>query len=176
MQKPTRAALIAAAAGALATLPGLWSGTLWDNSETTYGEVAREIVLRGDWIVMHQNNAPWFVQPPLYFWIGALFIKVLGLNAFALRLPSAVATIAMAAATAYAVVRSGGERAAAYAGIVLSTCLLQAVLGRLAVMDALLDLCVTLAILWWYRALETGRGGYAVAGCVACAFGTLAKG
>lgn len=174
--QPGRAALLAAAVAALLTLPGLWSGTLWDNSETTYGEVAREIVLRGDWIVMHQNGAAWFVQPPLYFWIGAIFIKILGVTSFALRLPSALATIAAGAVTAYAVARARGERCGLYAGVVLSTCLMQAVLGRLAIMDALLDLAVTVAIFWWYRALRTGSAGYAVAGWAACGFGFLAKG
>lgn len=173
---PARAALLASAAAALLTLPGLWSGTLWDNSETTYGEVAREIVLRGDWIVMHQNAAPWFVQPPLYFWLGAIFIKLFGVTSFALRLPSALATIAAGGITGYAVARSRGERAGIYAGIVLSTCLLQAVVGRLAIMDALLDLCVTLAIFWWFRALQTGGTAYFLAGWAACGLGFLSKG
>jgi hypothetical protein len=49
---------------ALATLPGLGIGTLWDNSETAYGEVAREILIYHDPIVLHLNGQPWFVQPP----------------------------------------------------------------------------------------------------------------
>ena len=68
---PARAALLGAFLAALVTLPGLGTGTLWDNSETAYGEVAREILLTHDWVVMHLNAAPWFVQPPLYFWIAA---------------------------------------------------------------------------------------------------------
>ncbi len=176
MQKATRAALLGGAAAALVTLPGLWSGTLWDNSETTYGEVAREVVLRGDFIVMHQNAAPWYVQPPLYFWIGAVFIKLLGTTAFALRLPSALATIAMGALTGYAAARALGSRTGIYAGVVLSTCLMQAVIGRLAIMDALLDLCVCAALFCWLRALLTGRQRDFVAGWIACAFGFLAKG
>lgn len=176
MQKATRAALFAAAAAALVTLPGLGAGTLWDNSETTYGEVAREIVLSGDWIVMHHNGAPWFVQPPLYFWIGAIFIKLFGLSALALRLPSALATIGMGAVVAYILVRRSGERAGLYCGIILSTCLMQAVIGRLAIMDALLDLSVALTILWWLSALQSGRVLPFVAGWIACAFGVLAKG
>ncbi|MGB6602294.1 MAG: hypothetical protein WBE77_14565, partial [Candidatus Cybelea sp.] len=58
---PARAAWIGAIVAALVTLPGLWVGTLWDNSETAYGEVAREILLTHDWIVMHLNGVPYFV-------------------------------------------------------------------------------------------------------------------
>ncbi|MHB8177524.1 MAG: ArnT family glycosyltransferase [Vulcanimicrobiaceae bacterium] len=176
MSKPLRAALVGAAIAALATLPGLGVGTLWDNSETAYGEVAREILLTGDWIVMHSNGHPWFVQPPLYFWIAAIFAKLFGVTSFALRLPSALATIAMGGMTGYAVARQRGTRAGIYAGVILSTCLMQAIMGRLAIMDALLDLAVSLSIFWWFRALETGRDRYAVYGWIAAGFGFLAKG
>ena len=171
-----RAALIGALVAALATLPGLGGGTLWDNSETAYGEVAREILLTHDWIVLHLNGAPWFVQPPLYFWIAASFARLFGVSEFALRLPAALATIAMSAAVGYVVVRVATPRAASIAVVVLSTALMQAVVGRLAIMDALLDLAVTLAILAWFGALRTGSSRLWYLGWLAVALGTLAKG
>jgi len=176
MERPARAAFVGAIIAALITLPGLGVGTLWDNSETAYGEVAREVLLTHDWVVMHLNGAPWYVQPPLYFWIAALFVKAFGLSAFALRLPSALATILMGAMTGYAVSRQAGTRIGVYASIVLSSCLFQAVIGRLAIMDALLDLAVALAIFWWFRSLETGRNRYFVYGWIAAGLGFLAKG
>jgi 4-amino-4-deoxy-L-arabinose transferase-like glycosyltransferase len=178
---PARAALLGALFAALVTLPGLGIGTLWDNSETAYGEVAREILLTRDWVVMHLNGQPWFVQPPLYFWIAAGFAKLFGATAFALRLPSALATIMMGGAVGYATARIAGERAGMIAAIVLSTSLMQAIVGRLAIMDALLDFAIAAAVLWWYRAFEpTGsarrRDTAFVCGALALAVGTLAKG
>lgn len=171
-----RAGLIGAAIAALVTIPGLGSGTLWDNSETAYGEVAREILLTHDWIVMHLNGSPWYVQPPLYFWIAALCAKIFGLTSFALRLPSAFATIGMGFALTYTVARSFGTRAGIYAGVALSTCLMQAIVGRLAIMDALLDLAVTISVLSWFRALRTGESRQVWIGAFAAALGFLAKG
>ena len=176
MQKPWRAALIGAAVGALVTVPGLGNGTLWDNSETAYGEVAREILLTHDWVVMHLNGAPWFVQPPLYFWIAAICAKLFGIGSFALRLPSALATVAMGGMTAYAVTRQVGSRAGIYASVILSTCLTQAIVGRLAIMDGLLDLSIAFTIFWWFRAVQTGRDTYFIYGWIAAALGFLAKG
>jgi 4-amino-4-deoxy-L-arabinose transferase-like glycosyltransferase len=178
---PARAAILGALLAALVTLPGLGIGTLWDNSETAYGEVAREILLTHDWVVMHLNGQPWFVQPPLYFWIAALFAKALGPSALALRLPSALATIAMGGAVGYATARIAGERAGTIAALVLSTSLMQAIVGRLAIMDALLDFSVAAAVLWWYRAFEPSgsarrRDTAFVCGALALAVGTLAKG
>ena len=132
-----RAAVIGALVAATITLPGLGVGTLWDNSETAYGEVAREILLTHDWVVMHLNGVPYFIQPPLYFWLGAIF-SCFGATPFALRLPSALATIVLGAFTGYAVARQAGTRVGIYAAVILSTCLMQAVIGRLAIMDALL--------------------------------------
>ena len=175
-ESPIRAAFVGAVAAALITLPGLGVGSLWDNSETAYGEVAREILIRHDWVVMHFNSVPYFVQPPLYFWLAAAFAWLFGITSFALRLPSALATIALAAATGYAVARQAGTRAGVYASVILSSSLMVAVIGRLAIMDALLDLTVALAIFWWFRGLETGRDRYFVYGWVAAGFGFLAKG
>jgi 4-amino-4-deoxy-L-arabinose transferase-like glycosyltransferase len=182
---PARAALLGALFAAIVTLPGLGNGTLWDNSETAYGEVAREILLTHDWVVMHLNGHAWFIQPPLYFWLAALFATVLGAGETAMRLPAALATIAMGAATGYATARIAGGRAGTVAAVVLSTSLMQAIVGRLAIMDAMLDLFVTAAILWWFRALEPpdpqglapGKRSTAfLLGAVALALGMLTKG
>ena len=176
LPSPARAAFVGALIAALVTLPGLGIGTLWDNSETAYGEVAREILLTHDWIVMHLNAIPWFIQPPLYFWVAALCVKAFGLHSFALRLPAALATIAMGMMTGYAVARQANTRTGIYASVILSSCLMQAVIGRLAIMDAMLDLFVALTIFWWFRALETGRDRYIVYGSIAAALGFLTKG
>lgn len=176
MERPARAAFVGAIIALLITLPGLGVGTLWDNSETAYGEVAREILLFHDWTVMHLNGQPWFIQPPLYFWIAAIFAKLFGVTAFALRLPSALATVVMGAMTGYAVARQAGTRIGIYASVVLSSSLMQAVIGRLAIMDALLDVAVALTVFWWFRALEAGRDRYFIYGWIAAGFGFLAKG
>jgi 4-amino-4-deoxy-L-arabinose transferase-like glycosyltransferase len=176
MERPARAAFVGALIAALITLPGLGVGTLWDNSETAYGEVAREILIAHDWVVMHLNGHPWFVQPPLYFWIGAFFAKIFGVTSFALRLPSAIATVLMGGMTGYAVARQVGTRIGVYASVILSSCLMQAVIGRLAIMDALLDMAVALSVFWWFRALESGRDRYFIYGWIAAGFGFLAKG
>lgn len=174
---PVRAAVLGALFAALMTLPGLGNGTLWDNSETVYGEVAREVLLTHDWVVMHLNEAAWFVQPPLFFWVAAISAKLFGIGAFAMRLPAALATVGMGAVLGFATARVAGTRAGTLAALVLSTCLMQAILGRLAVMDALLNLCIVVAMLCWFRAFgERAHGGAFVAGAVALAFGTLTKG
>lgn len=171
-----RAGVIGMVAAALTTLPGLGAGTLWDNSETAYGEVAREMLATGDPVVMHFNGAPWFVQPPLYFWAAAFLAKLVGVSALALRLPSAFATIAMGAVVGLCAGRLVNSRVAIFASVILTTSLMQAVLGRLAIMDSLLDLAVTLTILALFVAFRNGRERYWYAAWIVAALGFLTKG
>jgi 4-amino-4-deoxy-L-arabinose transferase-like glycosyltransferase len=176
-----RVGLFGALVAALITLPGLWVGTLWDNSETAYSEVAREILLLHDAIVMHLNAAAWFIQPPLYFWLAATSASIFGGTTFAYRLPSALATMAMSAAIAVYVRRYLTSKAARYTALILSTMLMQAVIGRLAIMDALLDACVMISILAWSRAVRGDhsaqvRGASCIIGAIIAALGVLTKG
>ncbi|TAM92717.1 glycosyltransferase family 39 protein [bacterium] len=170
------AAAIGAAVAAAVTLPALGAGTLWDNSETAYGEVAREILVTHDWLVMHQHLQPWFIQPPLYFWLAAIAAKLFGVTPFALRLSSALATIAMGAMAGWVGARRGGLRTGIFSALILSTALEQAIIGRLAIMDALLDLCLMATTILWYRAAEEDDGRSFIWGWAWAALGTLAKG
>ena len=80
--------------------------SLWDPWETHYGEVAREILARDDWISLWWCQENWFWSKPiLIFWSDALSMGALGIDfspdsqmfhsEWALRLP--IITMAMTA-------------------------------------------------------------------------------
>lgn len=67
----------------------------WD--EGIYAEIAREMLVGGTlhaWLVPHWNGHLWFEKPPLQMWLTACSLRLFGINAFAARLPSALAGIA----------------------------------------------------------------------------------
>ncbi len=171
-----RYALWGALFAALTLVPGLGAGTLWDNSETAYGEVAREVLIYRDPVVMHLNGQPWFVQPPLYFWVAALFAKIFGTSEFALRLPSALATIAIVAGVGYGVARVRGGRASIFSSLVASTMLINVIVGRLAIMDAMLDAAIAAAIAGTYAALRGSSIAWWYLAWAAAGLGSLTKG
>jgi len=45
---------------------------LWAPDEPRYGQVAREMLESGDWLVPHANGRPYAEKPPLYWWGAAL--------------------------------------------------------------------------------------------------------
>ncbi len=60
-------------------LPTLGSASLWDPWETHYGEVAREILSRDDWVSLWWVQEGWFFSKPiLNFWMQALAMASMG--------------------------------------------------------------------------------------------------
>jgi 4-amino-4-deoxy-L-arabinose transferase-like glycosyltransferase len=151
-------------------------GSLWDNSEPTYGEIVKELFRTGDWLTLHFNFQPWFIHPPLWFWTTALSVKVFGLNEFALRFPAAVFGVATAVATYAAGRRLYGEVAGLLAALAYGTSLEVIVLSRLAILDSMLLFFTTVATFWIFFAVaDNNRRSFWIA-IVAAALGTLTKG
>jgi len=68
-------------AASVLLLPCMGSSTLWDPWETHYGEVAREILARDDWISLWWAQDGWFWSKPILdFWIQAIFMATLGVH------------------------------------------------------------------------------------------------
>jgi 4-amino-4-deoxy-L-arabinose transferase-like glycosyltransferase len=67
------------AIGAFLYFPAMGLQSLWDPWETHYGEVAREILSRDDWISLWWAQDGWFWSKPiLNFWIQSLSMASLG--------------------------------------------------------------------------------------------------
>ena len=154
----------------------LGAGSLWDNSEPTYGEIVKELFRSGDWLTLHLNYQPWNTHPPLWFWTAAASALVFGLNEFALRLPSALFGIATAYATCRAGCRLYGSASGVTAAVAVGASLEMIVLSRLAMMETALIFFMTVAFFWSYFAVRDGDRRALWIAAVAAALGTLTKG
>jgi 4-amino-4-deoxy-L-arabinose transferase-like glycosyltransferase len=85
-----RPALAIFACSLLLFCSGTWILPLTDRDEPRFAEASREMLQRGDFIVPHFNGDYRFDKPPLIYWAQAACYKLLGENAFAARLPSAL--------------------------------------------------------------------------------------
>jgi 4-amino-4-deoxy-L-arabinose transferase-like glycosyltransferase len=79
----------------LAFLWNLGSIGLIDETEPLFAEAARQMTVTGDWITPYFNGATRFDKPPLIYWLMAICYKLIGVNEWAVRLPSALAAIAL---------------------------------------------------------------------------------
>lgn len=70
---------------------------IWDESRLAIN--AYEMLNNNNFVVTHYDGKPdmWNTKPPLLVWIQVGFMKILGVNELALRLPSALAALATCA-------------------------------------------------------------------------------
>ena len=126
---------------------------LVDPDEARSALAARLMAERGDWLVPHlpavfhhdYRHDPlegdvmvYWDKPPLYFWLSAAAMRVLGPTALAARLPAGLAHIAMVLLVYAAGRKLRGGRAGLLAGIIAATAPLPLVLAHVARMDSLL--------------------------------------
>ena len=102
-------------------LANLGSAALWDNDETLYTTIAREMSVRGDWIVPTFNASLFPEKPPLMFWLMMGSFKLLGVNELAARLPAAILAIGTALATYHLARRLFSANVGFWAGLVVSS-------------------------------------------------------
>ena len=69
---------------------GLGQFGLIGADEPRYAQVAREMLLRRDWITPVLGGQPWLEKPPLYYWQTMLAYRIFGVSDWAARLPSAI--------------------------------------------------------------------------------------
>lgn len=81
--------------GGLSLLWQLGSTGLVDETEPLFAEAARQMTVTGDWITPYFNGETRFDKPPLIYWCMAFFYQTLGVNEWSVRLPSALAAIAL---------------------------------------------------------------------------------
>ncbi|EAW33621.1 glycosyltransferase family 39 protein [Lyngbya sp. PCC 8106] len=79
----------------IAFLWNLGNTGLVDETEPLFAEAARQMVRTGDWITPYFNGETRFDKPPLVYWLMAVGYQVLGVNEWAVRLPSALAAITL---------------------------------------------------------------------------------
>lgn len=121
-------------------LPMLGSFSLSDPWETHYGEVAREMLARNDWISLWWAQDGWFWSKPIFdFWIQGLSFATLGVRympdqmlmavssdrwpqpEWAARMPVFLITLLGGYLLYAGVARAAGRRAGFLAGVVLTT-------------------------------------------------------
>jgi 4-amino-4-deoxy-L-arabinose transferase-like glycosyltransferase len=94
---------------------------LIDVDAAQYASIAREMCDSNSWLIIHHKQADYLDKPPLLFWLSALSFKIFGINHFAYRLPSILATFLGLYAT-YALGRKlYDEKTGQIAALILAT-------------------------------------------------------
>src|SRR5438445_20751 len=143
--------------------------------EPRYAQIAREMLVRHDWITPTLDGGPWLEKPALYYWQAMLAYHIFGVSDSAARLPSAIDATLMIFAVYYFLrrFRPGFELDGA-----LMTASLAGVIGfaRAASMDMPLSAAFTIALLAWFAWYESGSKRFLTLFYAFLGLGMLAKG
>lgn len=157
---------------------GLGTPAFMDN-ESRYAEVAREMLLSGDWITPRLNFTVFLNKPPLAYWLTALTFEAVGLNESA-RLWVALTALATLWVTFLLGQALGGSRVGLLSSLVLLTSAGFFLEGRTLRPDLLLVLLVSTALLGFLKASQAetvrARTLWVYLGAFALALSVLTKG
>ncbi|VXD25567.1 Glycosyl transferase, family 39 [Planktothrix serta PCC 8927] len=73
----------------LAFFQNLGNWGLLDETEPLFAEASRQMLVTGDWITPYFNQETRFDKPPLIYWLMTIFYRIVGVNEWGVRLPSA---------------------------------------------------------------------------------------
>ena len=143
--RPLRLTIYAVLA-AILYLPGLGKPALWEPDEGRYAEIAREMVVSGDYVTPRDDFELYFEKPPLVYWANAASIKIFGVNEFAVRLPAALFSVGQVVVTAALAEVMFGATAGFFAALVLALSPLFFGFARFATLDPALAFFLTAAL------------------------------
>ena len=160
----------------------LGAAPLTDFDEGAFSEASREMLARGELVSPWLFDQPRVDTPPFFHWIQMSAMRVIGLDALAARLPSALAGLAWVLVIAAWSWSLGGRDlvSAAFGASIASTSLFLPLFARMATPDATFDALLALTFLACWHALVARndpiarRWGRAAA--VVVALGLLTKG
>ncbi len=67
---------------------GALFGAVMELDGALYASIAKNIVVKNDWLNLYVRGSDWLDKPHLPFWIIAISFKLLGISSFAYKLPS----------------------------------------------------------------------------------------
>jgi len=141
---------------------GLFSPGLLDDVDSVYIEIAREMMLRHDYVTPYINGIRFFDKPPLMYWMAAGSMHIFGIHDWAARLPLALAVLALLLAVYALGIRlfsgispaTSPDRAGFYAALAMATSIGPYLYTRFYIPDILLALWMTLAVHLFLIALD----------------------
>ncbi|HZE24568.1 MAG TPA: glycosyltransferase family 39 protein [Blattabacteriaceae bacterium] len=135
--------------GCIISPPGLM-----DDVDAVHGQIARNMVQSGDWVIAHLDGVPYMEKAPLPYWLIAICYLLMGVHDWVARIPTAIAAVLLCFVTARYGAWAFGRRAGFYAGLVLATSIGLFLFTRILIPDVMLTLTITICFMAFQRAMN----------------------
>lgn len=115
--------------------------------EARYGEISREMLITGDFIVPRLNGLRYFEKPVFGYWLNAASMALFGDNGFSIRFPSALA-VGLTALIIFLIVKRfhGSDKVALLSAFIYMTFIEVYGVGTFCALDSLLTFFLAAAL------------------------------
>jgi 4-amino-4-deoxy-L-arabinose transferase-like glycosyltransferase len=127
---------------------------LMDDVDAVHGQMARNMVQSGDWVIAHLDGVPYMEKAPLPYWLIAICYLLLGVHDWVARIPTALAAVLLCFVTARYGAWAFSRRVGFYAGLALATSLGLFLFTRILIPDVMLTLAITVCFMAFQRAMN----------------------
>ena len=148
-------------------------------NEGLYAEIAREMLLTGNYIIPQLNFVPYLEKPPMLYWLIAASYHLLGISTFAARLvPVTAGTLTCLAVFGFCKLINFAKMGW-FAAIILAASAGFIIISRVIIFDMILTFFFTSALLSFYLWFQKNNRfylwfAYALLGCAFLTKGVVA--
>jgi 4-amino-4-deoxy-L-arabinose transferase-like glycosyltransferase len=128
--------------------------SLVDDVDAMQAQVARNMLVSGDWVTPRLDGVVYLEKAPLIYWMIAVSYKIFGVHDWSARIPIALSVLALCWATTAFGVWAFGKRAGFYAGLCLATCVGLFLFTRILIPDVTLTFTTALSMWAFLRATD----------------------
>ncbi|RDD29772.1 phospholipid carrier-dependent glycosyltransferase [Prosthecochloris sp. ZM] len=155
-----------------------WTGSvpLFDVDEGAFSEATREMLKSGNYLTTYLNGEPRFDKPILIYWLQLASISLFGINEFAFRLPSALASTLWAASIYLFAGKMLDRRAGFIAAAAMIPTLQITMIAKAAIADALLNSMLAISMFSIFLYYKERQQRFVLIAFTAIGLGTLTKG
>lgn len=135
---------------------GLDARHFWGTTEGRTGQIVKEMIKTGDWVIPHLNYEPRLTKPPLYFWSAAVTSVVFNdgnVTEWTARLPAAVSAMLVVIMTFCMGRRLYNDKIGLFSALMLGTSYSFFWQGRQAALDMMLVMFVTATVMFFVYGL-----------------------
>jgi 4-amino-4-deoxy-L-arabinose transferase-like glycosyltransferase len=156
----------------------LFTPPLLDDADSVHAEVAREMLVRHDYVTLYANGIRYLEKAPLYYWSMAASFKLFAVSTAASRLPLSFGVLLLALLLESFARRAYGSRAGLYAALITLSSFGIFIFSRINIPDVLVCVWLVLAlyVFWRTEALAKPARWLCWSFAAACALNILTKG
>ncbi|WP_252018291.1 glycosyltransferase family 39 protein [Vibrio sp. SCSIO 43136] len=147
---------------------------LMDTTEARYGEMARIMWETGNWLTpMTDYDVPFWGKPPMFTWLSAAGIQLMGLSEFAVRMPHWLIGVVTIGICAYFAKRVGINPLVS--SVVIATTAVFSISAGAVMTDMAMTVSLAFALVGFYLCWQ-GDQKWGYIGFIALGFALLSKG